>query len=98
MDFTELVQQLGIDKLPEDEQKAVLAQVFASLQMRVGQRLAEVLTPEQQKQIEQVANEKGDEAAFDELERLYPDYKKLYQEELDTIKNDVLALTPPQSS
>lgn len=93
MDFQPLIQELGIDKLPEDQQQMILGQAFGLLQKRVSLRLAHELTDEQMEQFEAAAKN-GDDAALDELERIYPNFKEMYQEEIDSLKDDLKAILP----
>lgn len=91
MNFQPLIQEFGIDKLPEDQQKVILGQVFNVLLKRITLRMAQDLTDEQVKQLEAVAVN-GDDAAVEELERVYPAFKQVYQEEIDSLKEDMQAL------
>lgn len=94
MDFTALIQELGIDKLPKEQQAVVLEQILQTWHTRVGLRMASILTPEQQKHIQQTTAKKGEDAGVAELEKAYPKYKQLYQEELDKLKEDLKAIVP----
>jgi hypothetical protein len=94
MDFTALIKELEIDKLPKEQQAVVLNQIIGTLHTRVGVRMSTILTPEQQKHLEEVTSKKGDEAAIAELEKIYPKYRDLYQEELDKLKDDLKAIVP----
>lgn len=94
MNFKPLIQELGIDKLPEEKQQVILGHVFGLLQQRMSMRLANQLTEEQLAQIEAVAKNGDSDAAMDELERVYPNFKQAYQEELDKLKADLQAILP----
>jgi len=87
MDFSALVKDLEIEKLPFDEQQAIITSVMDTVMQNVGLRLDMVLTKEQKETMDKVAAEQGGEAAAQELLRIYPDYPKLYQEELDKLKD-----------
>jgi hypothetical protein len=91
MDFTSFVKELGIDQLPEDKQQRLFASVFRTLNMRVTVRLAHEMTEDQKRQFEEsLVND--DETAMEDLERVYPNIRQVYQEELDGIKDDMKAL------
>lgn len=96
MDFSSLVQELGIDKMPEDQQQRVLTNILNTLEMRVSLRMAQEMTDEQKHQIEQFSME-GDETSLEELERVYPNFLKVYQEEIDAMKADMLDVMVPES-
>lgn len=89
-DFTALVQELGIDKLSAEDQKTVLEIALSTIEKRMSIRIAQALSADQIDQFEKAAKQ-GDQA---EIERLYPDFKKHYQEEIDNLKQDILAITP----
>jgi hypothetical protein len=91
MDFTAFIRELGIDKLPEDQQQQMFEHTFRTLQNRMTVRLSEVLTPEQMNELA-AASEKGEEEGQAALDRLCPDYDKMYQEEIDALKDDMLSL------
>lgn len=88
MDFTALIKELGIDQLPEDQQQRIMVSALKTVQTNVSTRLGELLTKQQ---LQGVANamERGEQEGFAELLRVYPDYYKLYQEEVDTLKEDM---------
>ncbi len=88
MDFTSFVKELGIDKMSEAEQKPFFESVFRTLTMRVSLRLAQELTDEQTEQFEKLTAE-DDETAFKQLEQKFPDFGKIYQEEIDGLKDDI---------
>ena len=94
MDFTALVKELGIDTLPEEERGPIMEQLLASLQTRVGLRLSEIISPKQMEHIQKVNDEQGQEAGLKELERAYPDYMKIYQEEIDKMKDRMKEMLP----
>jgi hypothetical protein len=94
MDLTSLVQELGIEKLPKEQQAVIMNEIIATIHTRVGARLAKLLTLEQQKHVGEVIKKHGEQAGIDALEEVYPDYKKLYQEEVDLVKEDLKAIIP----
>lgn len=91
MDYTNLIKELEIDKLPEAEQQEVLQNVLQTVSMRVSLRLGRELSEDQLKALE-AASEKGDDAALDEMNRMYPGYNQMYQEEIDKLKDEMLSL------
>lgn len=91
MDFTAFTQELGIDKMPPDQQQRIFEHALKTLQNRMTLRLSEMLTPEQMNELV-AASEKGEEEGQAALDRLCPDYDKMYQEEIDALKDDMLSL------
>ncbi|MGH7158287.1 MAG: DUF5663 domain-containing protein [Candidatus Saccharimonadales bacterium] len=91
MDFTAFVKELGVENLSEEEQKQFFVTVFSTLNKRVSLRLAQELTDEQKGQLEQVfAN--NNESAMEDMEKIFPDIRRIYQEEIDGLKEDMKAL------
>jgi hypothetical protein len=93
MDFKPLLQELGIDKLPEADQKEILEIAFRTVFKRVILRMALELTDEQVAQFEKAVKH-GDKAAQEALVKIYPNFKEVYQEEIDGLKRDILSVTP----
>jgi len=93
MDFTSLVKELGIDKLPEDKQKTILTTLFRTMLKRVSLRMAQDMTDEQVTMFEKAVT-MGDEASEAELEKVYPNFKQVCQEEIDAMKHELLGMTP----
>lgn len=93
MDFKPFAQELGIDKMPEDKQESMYRTLLDTLEMRMSQRLANELTEEQQKQLEEAVT-KGDAATMAMLEQVYPNIQQTYQEELDKLKEEYKIILP----
>ena len=91
MDFTALIKEFGIDKMAPEDQQAIFEDVFKTLQMRVSLRLSEELTAEQIKGLDE-ASKRSEQEGLDELNRVYPNYDKMYQEEIDKLKEEVKQL------
>ncbi|HSX05953.1 MAG TPA: DUF5663 domain-containing protein [Candidatus Saccharimonadales bacterium] len=88
MDFSRYIKELGIDQLPEAEQQQILQEMFKTLQGRIGLRLSQELTPEQMKEVE-AASARGEQEGVDTLNRVYPNYAQMCQEELDKLTDDM---------
>jgi hypothetical protein len=54
------LQDLGLDKLPDNQKQAFLEQVYASLEERVGVQLSEGLSDEQLEEFEAIIDRKND--------------------------------------
>jgi hypothetical protein len=92
MDFTNFAKELGIDQLPEDRQERIMKTVFETLQMRVSLRIAQELNDEQRVHLEEVGKTGDPEAIMNALQQMYPNFEKVYQEEIEGLKNDTLEL------
>ena len=95
VDLQGLIEEFGIDKMPEDKQSVVLGRILEAVHIRVGLRMAETLSDDEAKRIEELEADGGEEALH-EIERMYPDFRKVYQEEVDKIREEMRALRPTQ--
>ncbi len=93
VNLEQLINEFGIDKMPEDEQKVIMARLLQTVHIRVGLRMGEVLTDEEAKRIGEL-DENGGEEALQEIERIYPDFRKVYQEEVDHLREEMHSLMP----
>lgn len=89
MDISQITKELGIDKLPEDKQIEMEAQIVAMLQARVSLQIAELLDDEQQAYLEEVQESEGDEAVVKEIKNLVPEYQQIVQDELETLRQEL---------
>lgn len=84
-----LLQSIGLGDLPKAEKNRLLQHIYETLEMRVGMKLAEQMTDEQLDEFEGYIN-KGDEAgALKWLETNFPDYKKVVEAELMTLRDEI---------
>jgi hypothetical protein len=89
-----LLQELGLDRLPDDEKDSLLKHIYETLEMRVGMRLADQMSNEQLDEFEQYFEAKDDAGAFRWLETNFPNYKDVVQEEFDKLKGEVHQSAP----
>ncbi len=94
VNLEELIKEFGIDKMPEDEQKVIMARLLQTVHTRVGLRMAETVSDEEADRIGEL-NEEGGEEALREIETIYPDFRKVYQEEVDKLREEMRSLMPP---
>jgi hypothetical protein len=81
---------LGLGAMPADEKEAFLNYVYEELELRVGMELSKDLSDEQLEQFEKLAN--GDQdAALQWLEQHCPNYKEVVKQELDKLKEEIIA-------
>lgn len=90
MDFTNFMEEFGIDKMSEEGQQEILTNLFQILSMRMSLRLGQEMTPEQMQTMLDAYEKGGDGAA--EIDRMYPNYDQIFQEEVDKLKNDMQLL------
>jgi hypothetical protein len=81
---------LGLGAMPPDEKEAFLSYIYEELELRVGMELSKDLSDEQLEQFEKLTNSDED-AALQWLEKHCPSYKKVVQEELDKLKEEIIA-------
>lgn len=89
-----LLQEIGLDTLPDEEKDSLLKHIYETLEMRVGMRLADQMSNEQLDEFEQYFEAKDDAGAFKWLETNFPNYKDVVQEEFDKLKAEVRQSAP----
>ncbi len=89
-----LLQELGLDSLPDTEKDSLLKHIYETLEMRVGMRLADQMSNEQLDEFEQYFEAKDDAGAFKWLETNFPNYKDVVQDEFDKLKLEVHQSAP----
>ncbi len=89
-----LLQELGLDTLPQGEKTSLLRHIYETLEMRVGMRLADQMTNAQLDEFEQFFNAQDDAGAFHWLETNFPNYKDTVAEEYGKLKEEVRGTVP----
>ena len=84
-----MLTDLGLGDLPEEERKKLLQQIYETLELRVGMRLAENMSDEQLDEFESYIDSSDEAGAQKWLETNFPDYKKVVAEELEKLKGEV---------
>ena len=82
---------LGLGGMPADEKDAFLNYVYEELQLRVGTELSKDLSDEQLEQFEKLIDEGDEEAAIQWLEQHCPNYKQVVQDELEKLREEIIA-------
>lgn len=80
--------EIGLTGLTEEERQRLIIQMTRTILNRVAVRLEEVMTEDQLAGFD-VAAEKGGDAPFEYLNRVYPDYPLLVQDETDRLKAEL---------
>jgi len=85
------LQDIGLGGLPQDQKVQMLRDIYETLELRVGMRLAEQMTDDQLDEFEALIDKKDDPAALAWLESNFPHYKQVVAEELDKLKGEIRA-------
>ena len=81
--------ELGLGSLSTQDKDDLLKQIYQTLEIRVGMKLAERMSDAQLKEFEQFINNKDDAGALHWLETNFPDYKQVVASELDGLKTEL---------
>ena len=84
-----LLQELGLEAMPQQDKSSLLKHIYETLEMRVGMRLADQMTNEQLDEFERFFNTQDDAGAFHWLETNFPNYKEIVAEEFAKLKEEV---------
>ncbi len=84
-----LLEELGLIVLPKPERDALLKQIYETLEMRVGMRLAERMSDQQLDEFERFIDTNDESGALTWLETNFPDYKQVVASELDKLKVEI---------
>jgi hypothetical protein len=85
------LQSIGLGALPDDQKQAFLQHLYEELELRVGTRLSEGMTDEQLGEFEKLIEANDDKGALQWLETNRPNYKQVVAEELEKLKQEVIA-------
>lgn len=78
------LQSLGLGDLPLEEKDLLISEIYQQLELRVGTRLAEGLSEQQQEEFEQLMHDEA--AALKWLQANVPHYPAVVKEELDRLQ------------
>lgn len=84
-----LLEELGLGTLPADEKNKMLAQIYETLEMRVGMKLAEQMTNDQLDEFEAFIDRNDEAGALTWLETNFPNYKQVVADELEKLKAEI---------
>ncbi len=84
-----LLDEIGLSALPPEEKNRMLRHIYETLEMRVGMTLAAQMSDQQLDEFEVLAKQNDDAAALQWLESNFPDYKKVVEAELNTLKAEI---------
>ena len=86
-----LLHDLGLGDMPVAEKNEMLQHIYATLEMRVGMKLAEQMSDEQLDEFESFIDGNDEEGALKWLEANFPDYKKVVEQQLNQLKEEIKA-------
>lgn len=84
-----LLEELGLGSLGSEEKKKLSDQMFETLQMRVGTRLANQMSDEQLEEFEEFIDTNDQAAAVKWLQTNFPQYPSVVQEEFEKLKAEI---------
>lgn len=84
-----LLEEIGLIALPKQERDQMLRQIYETLEMRVGMRLAERMTDQQLDEFERFIDTNDEGGALKWLETNFPDYKQVVADELAKLKEEI---------
>lgn len=83
------LQEIGLGTLPQDQKAQMLRDIYETLELRVGMKLAEQMTDAQLDEFEALVDKKDDPAALKWLESNFPHYKQVVADELEKLKQEI---------
>jgi hypothetical protein len=89
-----LLHNVGLGQLPPQEKNRLLAQIYETLELRVGMTLANQMTDDQLKEFEQFIQSNDERGALTWLETNFPNYKQVVAQELEKLKNELQQNAP----
>lgn len=86
------LKDIGLADLPEEQKLPMLKDIYDTLELRVGMRLAEQMTEAQMDEFEALVDgqDAGGDAAKQWLEANFPGYKQVVADELAKLKAEIL--------
>ena len=84
-----LLEEIGLIALPKEERDQLLRQIYETLEMRVGMRLAERMTEPQLGEFERFIDTNDEAGGLSWLETNLPAYKQVVADELEKLKSEI---------
>ena len=86
--------EIGLGGLPSEQKSLMLRDIYETLELRVGMKLAEQMTDAQLDEFEGLIDKKDDKVALQWLETNFPNYKGAVAGELNNLKDEIKASAP----
>ena len=87
------LEELGLGAIPEDEKLKMLADIYESLQEKIGARTETELDEAQQDELDQLIDNNPSEVSS-WLENNLPNYQQIVSEEIDNLKAEIRPQVP----
>lgn len=87
----DFLQSVGLGDMPAEQRQAFLEHLYETLEIRVGNRLAEGMGDEQLAEFEKLIDTNNEQGAIDWLATNRPNYKEVVSEELEKLRQEVMA-------
>lgn len=88
------LKEVGLDLLPDSQKSQMLRDIYETLELRVGMKLAEQMSDAQLDEFESLIDKKDDALALKWLETNFPDYKQVVAGELNNLKEEIRSSAP----
>jgi len=90
----QFLQDVGLGALPVAEKNKMLKDIYETLEMRVGMRLANNMRDDQLEEFEGHIQKNDQAAALKWLETNFPDYKNTVAEEIEKLRTEITQAAP----
>jgi len=84
-----LLKELGLADLPLEEKDLLLSEIYQQLETRVGARIADGMSDAQLDEFGAFIDGNDEEGALAWLQKNFPDYPKVVNEELEVLKSEL---------
>jgi hypothetical protein len=90
----QFLKDVGLESLPIAEKNKMLKDIYETLEMRVGMRLANNMRDDQLEEFEGHIQRKDQAAALKWLETNFPDYKETVAQEIEKLRQEITQAAP----
>jgi hypothetical protein len=90
----QFLQDVGLGSLPISEKNKMLKDIYETLEMRVGMRLASNMRDDQLEDFEGHIQRKDQAGALKWLETNFPDYKDTVAQEIEKLRQEIIQAAP----
>lgn len=88
------LKEIGLEELPAEQKSVMLKDIYDTLELRVGMKLAERMSDAQLDEFESLIDKKDDALALKWLETNFPNYKEVVAGELNNLKAEIRESAP----
>ncbi len=83
------LQDISLGELPLEEKDLLISQIYEQLELKVGTRLADNMSDQQLEEFGEFVDKDDKDAALEWLNKNFPDYPKVVEEELNKLKEEL---------